>query len=162
MYLVVSDNHASVENLWHVLESYRGKIEALIHCGDMEITPVELEKLAGCPVYMAVGNCDYHFGRDRETLFEMGEHVALVTHGDYYGVNYGEEELLERALELGADLVFYGHTHCPAYHEYAEEGVTLFNPGSIAQPRQMEPKGPTFLTVELQEDGKVVPKFYVL
>ena len=33
---------------------------------------------------------------------------------------------------MGADVVFYGHTHCPAYHVYESEGVTVFNPGSIA------------------------------
>ena len=57
-YLVVSDNHGNMSNLEYVIERFRGKIEALIHCGDMEIPPEMLEELAGCPVYMAEGNCD--------------------------------------------------------------------------------------------------------
>ena len=57
-YLVVSDNHGNMSNLECVIERFRGKIEALIHCGDMEIPPEMLEELAGCPVYMAEGNCD--------------------------------------------------------------------------------------------------------
>ena len=34
-YLVVSDNHGNMSNLEYVIERFRGKIEALIHCGDM-------------------------------------------------------------------------------------------------------------------------------
>ena len=66
-YLVVSDNHGNMSNLEYVIERFRGKIEALIHCGDMEIPPEMLEELAGCPVYMAEGNCDYNFSRDKKT-----------------------------------------------------------------------------------------------
>ena len=33
-YLVVSDNHGNMSNLEYVIERFRGKIEALIHCGD--------------------------------------------------------------------------------------------------------------------------------
>ena len=108
-YLVVSDNHGNMSNLEYVIERFRGKIEALIHCGDMEIPPEMLEELAGCPVYMAEGNCDYNFSRDKEDIFELGDHVAFVTHGDAYGVSWGEEELVSKAQEMGADVVFYGH-----------------------------------------------------
>ena len=143
-YLVVSDNHGNMSNLEYVIERFRGKIEALIHCGDMEIPPEMLEELAGCPVYMAEGNCDYNFSRDKEDIFELGDHVAFVTHGDAYGV------------------VFYGHTHCPAFHYYEKEGVTVFNPGSIALPRQMTPAGPTFLIIDLADDGRLTPELYTL
>ena len=34
-YLVVSDNHGNMSNLEYVIERFRGKIEALIHCGDI-------------------------------------------------------------------------------------------------------------------------------
>ena len=67
---------------------------------------------------MAEGNCDYNFSRDKEDIFELGDHVAFVTHGDAYGVSWGEEELVSKAQEMGADVVFYGHTHCPAFHYY--------------------------------------------
>ena len=134
-YLVVSDNHGNMSNLEYVIERFRGKIEALIHCGDMEIPPEMLEELAGCPVYMAEGNCDYNFSRDKEDIFELGDH---------------------------ADVVFYGHTHCPAFHYYEKEGVTVFNPGSIALPRQMTPAGPTFLIIDLADDGRLTPELYTL
>ena len=44
-YLVVSDNHGNMSNLEYVIERFRGKIEALIHCGDMEIALKEWEIL---------------------------------------------------------------------------------------------------------------------
>ena len=118
-YLVVSDNHGNMSNLEYVIERFRGKIEALIHC-------------------------------------------AFVTHGDAYGVSWGEEELVSKAQEMGADVVFYGHTHCPAFHYYEKEGVTVFNPGSIALPRQMTPAGPTFLIIDLADDGRLTPELYTL
>ena len=119
-YLVVSDNHGNMSNLEYVIERFRGKIEALIHCGDMEIPPEMLEELAGCPVYMAEGNCDYNFSRDKEDIFELGDHY------------------------------------------YEKEGVTVFNPGSIALPRQMTPAGPTFLIIDLADDGRLTPELYTL
>ena len=99
---------------------------------------------------------------DKEDIFELGDHVAFVTHGDAYGVSWGEEELVSKAQEMGADVVFYGHTHCPAFHYYEKEGVTVFNPGSIALPRQMTPAGPTFLIIDLADDGRLTPELYTL
>ncbi len=159
-YLVVSDNHGNLDNLKKVLKRYRNEIDGLIHCGDMEIPPTMLEQMAGLPVYMAEGNCDYYFDRDPEEVFELGDHhVALVTHGDRHGINWGTEGLLSRAQEMGADIVFFGHTHRPAWYEFTDEQVTMFNPGSIALPRQFEPLGPTFMILDIKEDGSLKPTF---
>lgn len=159
--LVVSDNHGNMANLKYVLEEFQGQIEAMVHCGDSEFPSGMLRSLVECPVYMAEGNCDYGFEESQDDIFEFGDHVCFVTHGHRYGVNWGEDELVEKALEMGADLVFYGHTHRPAYQIYEEEGVTILNPGSIALPRQ-DPPQPTFLMVEFEEDGKIIPHFYTL
>ena len=42
------------------------------------------------------------------------------------------------------------------------EGVIVFNPGSIALPRQMTPPGPTFLIIDLADDGRLTPELYTL
>lgn len=159
--LVVSDNHGNMSNLDIVLDFMKGNMDAMVHCGDSEFTMEKLRSLAECPMYLAEGNCDYMFTGDREDLFEIEDHICFVTHGNQYGVNWGEEELLDKALELGADVVFYGHTHCPVYHKYEEEGVTIFNPGSIALPRQNPPE-PSFLVVEFKEGGEIEPHFYII
>ncbi|MDO5145474.1 MAG: metallophosphoesterase [Eubacteriales bacterium] len=159
--LVVSDSHGNMENLRVVLDFMNGKIDALVHCGDAEMPPDIIKGMVECPVYMAEGNCDYGFFDDRDDIFEMGGHICFVTHGDKYGVNWGEEDLLDKAMEMGADIVFYGHTHCPAYHIYEEEGVTILNPGSVALPRQ-NPPVPSFLVVDLKDNGEIAPHFYRL
>ena len=93
-------------------------------------------------------------------MFEFADHICFVTHGHLYGVNWGLHDLLERTQEMGADIAFYGHTHVPDYEEFPEEGVTIMNPGSITQPRQMNPQR-TFLMLEFEEDGSIHPQFYI-
>ena len=159
--LVISDNHGNISNLNIVLEEFKGQFDVMVHCGDSEFSADEVRGLVDCPVYLAEGNCDYDFAADTEDLFEFEGHVCLVTHGHRCGVNWGEDELVKHAQEMGADIAFYGHTHCPAYHIYEEEGVTVLNPGSIALPRQ-NPPCPTFLVLEFCDDGEIKPHFYSL
>lgn len=159
--LVVSDNHGSKYNLKMVVEEWKDKIDAMVHCGDSEFSVETLNNMVPVPVYSAEGNCDFGFDGDRESLFEIGGHVCFVTHGHRYGVSWGDDELVEKALEMGADIVFYGHTHMPAYQIYQDENVTVLNPGSIARPRQF-PREATFLVVDLKEDGRIIPQFYTI
>ena len=159
--LVVSDNHGNKKNLLTVIDEWKDKIDALVHCGDSEFDVDYLMGLVDVPVYLARGNCDYRFSGDADAIFEFEGHVCYVTHGHYYGASWGDEDLIARAEEMGADILFYGHTHVPAYHIYQEENITLLNPGSVARPRQYPPEA-TFLVVEFFEDGKVIPQFYTL
>lgn len=164
-YLVVSDNHGNTKNLKSAIKHFRRSLAGIIHCGDVEYPVERIEALADCPYYGARGNCDFYYERDDESLFELGDHhVALVTHGDRYGVSFSFTMLLERAAELGADVVFYGHTHRPAWYqiEYDDRMITLMNPGSIELPRQYQPAGPTFASLDVMDDGELVPHFYVV
>ena len=157
--LVLSDNHGSAQEFRNILDEHRGKFDALVHCGDSEWSPELLDSCVDCPVYCAKGNCDYGFINREEDVFEFGDHVCFVTHGHRYGVNWGLEELVEKAQEMGADIVFYGHTHVPDYQEFEDENVIVMNPGSITLPRQMKPQK-TYMIVELDEDGQIHPQFY--
>ncbi|MBR5047138.1 MAG: metallophosphoesterase [Eubacterium sp.] len=159
--LVISDNHGSEYEIRNILEEFRGKYDALVHCGDSTWSPEYLESLADCPVYMAKGNCDYGFVDREEDVFEFADHICFVTHGHRYGVSWGLNELLEKGQEYSADIIFYGHTHVPDYEEYEEEKVIIMNPGSITLPRQRRPQR-TFLIVEFYEDGKIHPQFYTV
>ncbi len=94
------------------------------------------------PWYMVRGNCDW-FGGERpdEIVMAMEGHTLLLTHGHRYSVKSGLGALLSHAVEVGADVVVYGHTHKPdlqivdAGEEIAgkmlEKPIYLFNPGSI-------------------------------
>lgn len=162
--LILSDNHGSEYEIRTILDEFKGKFDAMVHCGDSCMSPEYLETLVDCPLYFVKGNSDrgYKGFRDHEEeVFEFAGHICFVTHGHRYGVNWGLEELLEKGQEYSADIIFYGHTHIPDYEEYEEENVIIMNPGSVTLPRQMKPQR-TFLIVEFYEDGKIHPQFYTV
>jgi len=164
-YLIVSDNHGNLNTLKNIIKKFRDEIDGIVHCGDVEFSLSRLEDFAGCPVYGARGNCDYSFDRDPEALFELGDHhVAFVTHGDHYGVNWEYDMLLERGAEMGADVIFYGHTHRPAFTRlrYDDTDYVIMNPGSTDLPRQFQPNGPTFAILDVGEDGSLTPQYYLI
>lgn len=157
--LVVSDSHGDDSRLDYILDYYKKEIDMVIHCGDLEYPASELRKRIDCPLYIAKGNCDMLFEDDPEPMVEIEGHVCLIVHGHRQGVNWGNEDLAEYAQLVGADVVFYGHTHRPDYAEYEEENVIIMNPGSITYPRQMNPQR-TFMLVDFHEDGKIEPHFF--
>ena len=87
------------------------------------------------------GNCDYSsvaFGATAEKTSSItleGKRIVF-THGDLYGVKYGEDGLLRLAESRSGDIVLFGHTHIPfeRYVPTEESGIYLFNPGSIGAP----------------------------
>lgn len=148
--LIVSDTHGREENLEKVLEK-EGAIDRLIHLGDVEGSEDYIRMITGAtPVSMVAGNCDYWSDLPREALVELGDHLAFITHGHYYGVNGGVEQLRARAVEAGADIAMYGHTHRPYLEQ--EDDMTILNPGSLSLPRQQGRK-PSYMVMEL-EDGQ--------
>jgi putative phosphoesterase len=81
------------------------------------------------------GNCDYTSAvgttpvRKLESVTLEGYRIVF-THGDLYGAKYGLGGLILLAGEQAASVVLFGHTHTPC--ETYENGVYLFNPGSIS------------------------------
>lgn len=147
--LVISDSHGRNDDVKGVIEQV-GKIDMLIHCGDIERGDDYISALVDCPVHMVSGNNDYNLELPMQDIFEIGNYKVMVTHGHYYYVNAGVSRLEEYALENGIDIVMYGHTHVP-YIEIGSE-VTILNPGSISYPRQ-EGRKPTFLLMEIDRMG---------
>lgn len=157
--LVFSDSHGADARMDDILDYYKNEVDMVIHCGDLEYPPEELEKRLHCPLYIAQGNCDAAFD-DPEPMVEIEGHVCLITHGHRQGVNWGTDDVADYAQMVGADVVFYGHTHRPDYMEYEEENVIVMNPGSISFPRQMNPQR-SFMIVDFHEDGSIDPHFYL-
>lgn len=76
------------------------------------------------------GNCDWGTGEAATEIITEIEGVKIfATHGHNYGVKQGRERILNRSKELGASLVFYGHTHMAEI--VTIDGVTLINPGCM-------------------------------
>lgn len=147
--LVMSDSHGRWRNIEGVLRQV-GEIDMLIHCGDVENDEEYVREMAGCPVHLVAGNCDYGSDLPLVDIFMVEDYKVMICHGHTFYVHGTTMYLKEYARENGIDVVMFGHTHRP-YIEI-EEDVTVLNPGSIAYPRQ-EDRRPTFLLMEIDAMG---------
>ncbi len=147
--LIVSDTHRRNENFLKVMEKV-GKIDLLVHCGDVEGSEYLISEAAGCPVEMVQGNNDYFSSLPRETEFLIGDYKVWVTHGHNYYVSMGYEILKEEARSREVDVVMCGHTHRPVIEQ--ERDLTLINPGSLSYPRQ-EGHVPSYVLMEIDQKG---------
>lgn len=126
--MIVSDSHyLSRNDLLSIMQ--QKQVDAYVHCGDiyMPYTPLPL---SNC--YVVRGNNDYN-DTPKEITFTFDNITMFATHGHYYYIDYSKAELIEKAKQLGAKVVFYGHTHV-AFKEVID-GVLCINPGSVSLPR---------------------------
>ncbi len=109
--LIVSDTHKKNENYFKVLEMHHP--DMVIHCGDAEGSEYALSSAAECPVYIVLGNNDF-FRICPERSHWISDPIKVwVTHGHNYYVSMGNETIKKEAIDRGADIVLYGHTHRP-------------------------------------------------
>ena len=148
--LIISDTHRKHDNLLKVLER-ECPVDLLIHLGDAEGYEDYIAEQAGCPVEVVAGNNDFFSSLPREKELQIGKYKVLITHGHYYYVNTGIEDIEREAEGRGFDIVMFGHTHKP-YIEI-DEDVTILNPGSVSYPRQPDHM-PTFLIMEIDDEGE--------
>lgn len=154
--LVLSDSHGNNENVRKAIEK-AGKIDLMIHLGDVGRDYLEVEHMSGVPTYIVAGNNDYGgFLRDMSVIY-IGSHKCLLTHGHRQHVHFGVDRLRYLALENECDIAMYGHTHVPFLEEDSED-VTILNPGSISLPRQSGYEK-TFLIMEIDEDENITYNF---
>ncbi len=149
--LIVSDTHGKLRYFKEMLER-TGKPDRLIHLGDFEGQQDEIVRLAGCPVDIVRGNCDYaSSGISQDKLIDIGKYRVFLTHGHRYQVNFGLQTLAEEARLRGADIAMYGHTHVPMLHQGKD--VTILNPGSLTLPRQ-DGFFHTYMLMEIDREGE--------
>ncbi|MBP2099178.1 metallophosphoesterase [Enterococcus rivorum] len=129
-YLVVSDNHGDREILEDLVNEYKGKVDAMFHCGDSELDPTD--ELWN-DLIVVKGNCDYYGEFPESIVKRIGNDTIFMTHGHLVNVRSGLTTIASKAAEVDATIVLFGHTHeigCEMHQN------TLFlNPGSIRQPR---------------------------
>lgn len=151
--LIVSDTHRKDDNLKAVIAK-TAPIDMLIHLGDAEGSENLIESLVneGCRLEMVLGNNDFFSTLDREKEIMIGNYKVLLTHGHYYSVSLGPEQLKKDAIARGFDIAMYGHTHRP----YLDQGdqITVLNPGSLSYPRQ-DGRKPSYMIMEIDEGGQV-------
>lgn len=151
--LIISDTHRQNDNFLKVIDKV-GKIDLLIHLGDVEGSELTIEQAAGCHVEMISGNNDFFSALPSEKMINIGKYKVFLTHGHRYYIGMGNEMLKQEAIAQGADIVMYGHTHKPVIE--IEKNIIAINPGSLSYPRQ-ENRKPSYIIMTLS--GNCDPKF---
>ena len=141
--LVLSDSHGNIENMRSAVE--RTQPQLIFHLGDYVRDGLALASLyPDIPVVQVAGNCDA--GQlcppPLLRLYELEGHRILLTHGHQYHVKSGLLALEYAAMEQGAELALFGHTHIP--QKETSGNVTLLNPGSIGSVQ------PSFAVIETE------------
>ncbi len=145
--LIVSDTHGRHSNLDEVFR-IEGKIDLLIHLGDVEDGEWHIREVSGCPYHLVAGNNDYFSGLPKEKEISIGKYKVWLNHGHGYYVSRDKQVLRDAALARGVDMVLFGHTHKPYIN--IEEKPFLINPGSISYPRQ-EGRKASYVVMEIGE-----------
>jgi hypothetical protein len=148
--IIMSDSHGKMDNVEKLIKNI-GTPDMVIHLGDILGQDEQLKKICGCPAKIVQGNCDFYSENPKEEIITIGENKILATHGHKYGVDWGLDNLAYAAEERGCNIAMYGHTHIPEINYYG--GITIVNPGSISQPRQLNRK-PTYAIMSIDEQGK--------
>lgn len=126
--IIVSDTHGVKSSLERVMKLHKNA-DVVVHCGDSRGEMEEIKMKYPDKIYHEVrGNCDFGSVLPMYTVFELDGFTYMATHGHAYGVKYGLGELRKAAKELGADVVFYGHTHIPM--DEVQDDIRMINPGA--------------------------------
>lgn len=145
--LVISDTHRNLSKVYRVINDIQKHIDGVIHCGDItDDVDILKSQYKDIQFYNVRGNCDYYSGVPDEQIFVIGGKKIFATHGHNYGVNYNIDRLCYRAMEIGADVCLYGHTHIPLIENY--NGIVILNPGSLSAPRGGSKPSYGIITIE--------------
>lgn len=131
--LVLSDSHGSEMQVYEIMAD-NTDTDIVIHLGDgeddLDLALRELPAFGNKRVIHVKGNCDLGSPLPESSLDNIGDYRFFCTHGHRQRVKSGKGILLEDALELGRNVVLFGHTHEQFFDE--RQGVYMFNPGSAA------------------------------
>ena len=149
--LIVSDTHGRHTALDRALEE-AGAIDLFIHLGDVEGGEEYINAVVDCEKHMVRGNNDFFSDLPREEEFRIGSRKVFITHGHAYYVSLDSEYIVEEAKARKADIVMFGHTHKPYFHQ--ADGIIVLNPGSLSFPRQDGRKG-SYVIMNADENGEL-------
>ena len=129
--LVLSDTHGDLKKAKEVIKKHN-EVDLIIHCGDFIYDAIELQKLTNKEVLMVRGNCDDSHGYNDFIKYKTPYGYILIAHGHQYGVKKSYLNITYKAKEADCICAVFGHTHIPYIGE--NDGIKLFNPGSISRP----------------------------
>lgn len=149
--LVISDTHSKHTNLEEVLKLEQ-PFDLAVHLGDAEGCEQQIQRMVKCPLEIVAGNCDFLSRLQQEKIIQIDQYQVFITHGHYYNVNAGYEDIKKEAWGRGCDIVMFGHTHRPMI-EYGKNVITV-NPGSLSYPRQ-DGRRPSYIVMNLDKSKDV-------
>jgi putative phosphoesterase len=128
---IISDTHGMLRS--EVLDVF-GKVDHILHGGDVGAWDVVVALEALAPVTAVYGNVDDADLRARlpkVAELRLDGFDIVVTHGDQFGTPTPAD--LHAAFPK-AEIIIYGHTHRPLL-ELVDKTVTVMNPGGAGQAR---------------------------
>ena len=143
--IVVSDSHGRERGRIEEIIAMHPTYDSLVFLGD-GLSDLDYIDTYGHGLLAVRGNCDgfsVSEGIKDELFICLSEYNILMMHGHTFSVKYGLDRAMSYALERGADILLYGHTHTP-FERYIPEGTLIgqsvserplrvFNPGSIGE-----------------------------
>lgn len=126
--LVLADSHGAVENMVRCVE--RAEPNHILHLGDCLRDAEALHaRFPDIPLDAVAGNCDWALDAPTERLLEFAGHRILMMHGHTRGdVKHSVMGSRYAALEAGAEVLLYGHTHSSLVDKAGE--LWVMNPGT--------------------------------
>lgn len=149
--LVISDTHGRTDNLDKILPKVK-PLDQLIHLGDVGNDVDYIEVVAECACCFVAGNNDFYSNLPRERVIKLNGVPMFLTHGHYHYVNSRKDFIRSAAIQRGAKIALFGHTHVPYLEE--EGGILVANPGSLSLPRQAD-HIPTYMLLYINENGNI-------
>ncbi len=125
--LVVSDTHGNIEKMHLAVELERPNL--VLHLGDHDADAMELARqMPNLDIAWVCGNCDIF--SDSALVYERSVQGVKIfaAHGHKYNVKSGLLRFQYAAMEVGAQVALFGHTHCAYCQEL--NGIWLMNPGA--------------------------------
>ncbi|WP_099362104.1 metallophosphoesterase [Fredinandcohnia onubensis] len=143
--LILSDSHGLTKELLDIKERHKNDVEFMLHLGDSELSS-QSEEMSGFSVVR--GNCDFDSNYPNDMIVLLNGLKVYMTHGHLYNVKMSLMNLSYRAREVGASIVFFGHSHI-AGAELIDD-VLFINPGSFRLPRMRKER--TYVIVEVDNN----------
>lgn len=136
-YLILSDTHGHTRDACLLIEQWHAQIDGVWHLGDHARDLHFLKQQYGHVFQLAFsgvsGNCDPLSSTPNQRIFDCEGRRILMCHGHLHHVKSGLTYLRQKAQDVSANIVLFGHTHIPFYLE--ENGILYLNPGSLTAPR---------------------------
>jgi len=132
-----------------IFERFQEKnVNFILHAGDLTAPDVKEALESVAPVVAVRGNLDQPVFPE-EKIVEVGTLKIGVLHGHQF-LSLDTQTLKYKALDMGVDILVFGHTHRFFYdvYEFMGKKIVLLNPGSPTVPRRSDP---TFVIAEVKD-----------